>query len=399
MFWLAVLSSACAGALATWLILRNSWSAERATLIERLRAVGDAREQLSTEFRALAADALSRNNEQFLHLAETALEKKQTAVDELVKPLRSSLEKVDAQIQAMEVTRHGAYSTLSIQVKQMAESQLRLSEETRKLGDALRTPAARGRWGEVQLRRVVEMAGMLAYCDFTEQQTLTSEAGRLRPDLIVRLPNEKRIVVDSKVPLKAYLESLEETTEAGRNAKLKEHAGQIRRHLKSLGEKAYWAQFQQAPEFAIAFLPGEIFFSAALQQDPELIEYGVAQNIILATPTTLIALLKAVSYGWRQEQFARNAQEIRDLGCTLYERIRVFAEHYNEMGRSLGKAVTAYSKGKTSLESRLTSTARRFEELGVSKGAEIPEAYAIEAGDLVLLAAEPLNGTKSAAVS
>lgn len=396
MFWLAVLSAAFAGALAAWLILRNSWTAERATLVERLRgeeeklrALSQAREQLSTEFRALAADALSRNNEQFLHLAETALEKKQTAVDELVKPLKSSLEKVDAHIQAMEVTRHGAYSTLSVQVKQMAESQLRLSEETRKLGDALRTPAARGRWGEVQLRRVVEMAGMLAYCDFSEQETVMGEAGRLRPDLIVRLPNEKRIVVDSKVPLKAYLESLEEPTEAGRAVNLKEHAAQIRRHLKSLGEKAYWAQFQPAPEFAIAFLPGEIFFSAALQQDPELLEYGVANNIILATPTTLIALLKAVSYGWRQEQFAQNAQEIRELGCTLYERIRVFAEYYNEMGKSLGRAVTAYSKGKTSLESRLTSTARKFEELGVSKGAEIPEAFSIEAGELVLFASEP----------
>jgi DNA recombination protein RmuC len=391
MFWLAVVSAAVAGAIVSWLVLRNSWAAERATLIERL----SAREQLSTEFRALAADALARNNQQFLQLAETALDKKQTAVDEMVKPLKSSLEKVEAHIQALEVSRHGAYSTLSLQVKQMAESHIRLSEETRKLGEALRTPTARGRWGEVQLRRVVEMAGMLAYCDFTEQETVNSEGGRLRPDLIVRLPNDKRIVVDSKVPLKAYLESLDETTEAGRAAKLKEHAMQIRRHLKSLGEKAYWAQFQPAPEFAIAFLPGEIFFSAALQQDPELIEYGVANNIILATPTTLIALLKAVSYGWRQEQFARSAQEIRELGCTLYERIRIFAEHYNDVGKSLGKAVTAYSKGKTSLETRLTSTARKFEELGISKGAGIPEAYTLEAGELLLLATD----SKSASVS
>ncbi len=384
MFWMWLFLAAGVGAFLAWVALRE----ENIRLKERLNTVAATREQLSTEFRAVAADALSRNNQQFLQLAETALDKKQTAVDEIVKPLKSSLEKVDAQIQAMELTRHGAYSTLSVQVKQMAESQLRLSEETRKLGEAMRTPAARGRWGEVQLRRVVEMAGMLAYCDFTEQATLQSEAGRLRPDLIVRLPNDKRIVVDSKAPLRAYLESLDEPTEAGRAAKLKEHAQHIRRHLKSLSEKAYWSQFQPAPEFAIAFLPGEIFFSAALQHDPELIEYGVAQNIILATPTTLIALLKAVSYGWRQEQFAQNAHQIRELGCTLYERIRVFAEYYNDIGKNLGKAVTAYSKGKTSLENRLTSTARKFEELGVSKGAEIPEAYSLEAGDLALVPTE-----------
>jgi DNA recombination protein RmuC len=366
MLWLYVLLSAAGGALLVWIFLRE----ENIRLKERLAG----REQLSNEFRVLASDALDRNNTQFLQRA-----------DELVKPLKSSLEKVDAQIQAMEVQRHGAYSTLSQQVRSMAESQARLSDETRRLVDALRTPGARGRWGEVQLRRVVEMAGMVAYCDFAEQETIATEGGRLRPDLIVRLPNEKRIVVDSKVSLKAYLESLEEPTEAGRNAKLKEHAVQIRKHLRSLGEKAYWGQFQPAPEFAVAFLPGEIFFSAALQQDPELIEYGVSNNIILATPTTLIALLKAVSFGWRQEQFAQNAQEIRELGRTLYERIRIFADHYSEVGRNLGRAVTAYSKGRSSLETRLLATARKFDDLGVSKGAEIGELFPIEAADVTLL--------------
>lgn len=380
MFWLYLVLAACLGGLGVWIVLRE----EVVRLRERVAATTAARADISHEFRALAADALDRNNSSFLALAEATLERKQSAVDELVRPLKASLEKVDAQIQAMEVHRQGAYSSLSQQVRQMAESQLRLTDETRKLGEAMRTPAARGRWGEVQLRRVVEMAGMVAYCDFAEQETLMGEGGRLRPDLIVRLPNDKRIVVDSKVPLKAYLESLEEQSEAGRCAKLKEHAGQIRRHLRSLGEKAYWAQFQPTPEFAVAFLPGEIFFSAALQQDPELIEYGVANNIILATPTTLIALLKAVSYGWKQEQVAQNAQEIRELGATLYDRIRVFAEYYNEVGKSLNKAVKSYSQGRISLETRLTSAARRFEELGASKGPEIPDAYIIDGAELPL---------------
>jgi len=378
MFWLAILAAAAAGALIVWVILRE----EIVRLRERLTAASTSREQVSTEFRAefrsLAADALRGNNEQFLCLAESTLGHKQSAVDELVKPLKASLEKVETQIHALEVQRSGAYATLSSQVRSMAETQVKLSDETRRLVDALRTPAARGRWGEIQLRRVVEMAGMVAYCDFTEQETAGSEGSRIRPDLIVRLPNEKRIVVDSKVPLKSYLESLEEQTEAGRNTKLKQHAVQIRNHLRSLGEKAYWAQFQPAPEFAILFLPGEIFFSAALQQDPELIEYGVQQNIILATPTTLIGLLKAVAFGWKQDQFTENAKEVLDLGCTLYERIRLFTEHYNEIGKNLNRAASAYNKANSSLETRLLPAARRFEALGVSKGDTIPELVEAE---------------------
>ena len=369
MFWLALLGAAALGALIVWVILRE----ETIRLRERLAAMGASREQVSSEFRALAADALRGNNEQFLHLAESTLERKQSAVDELVKPLKASLEKVDAHIHAMEMQRSGAYATLTQQVRNMAETQVKLSDETRRLVEALRTPATRGRWGEIQLKRVVEMAGMVAYCDFAEQQTAGAEGSRIRPDLIVRLPNEKWIVVDSKVPLKGYLESLEETTEAGRTAKLKQHALQIRNHLRSLSEKAYWAQFQPAPEFAILFLPGEIFFSAALQQDPELIEFGVSQNVILATPTTLIALLKAVAFGWKQDQFTENAKEVLDLGCTLYERIRLFTEHYNEIGKNLNRAATAYNKANSSLETRLLPAAKRFEALGVSKGDPMPE--------------------------
>ncbi len=390
MFWLEILLALLAGAFLEWLLLRNKGVAEKAALTGRLEEVKTARDQLSQAFEALSSEALRNNNKQFLSLAESTLarfhatasgdlEKRQTAIDELVKPLKQSLEKVDQKIHAMEVTRSGAYATLTEQVKSMAESQIRLREETGKLAGALRSPAARGRWGEIQLRRVVEMAGMLEYCDFVEQESIGTEDGRLRPDLIVRLPNGKHVVVDSKVPLKAYLESLEESDEAGRAAKLREHAGQVRKHLTKLGEKSYWAQFSACPEFAVAFLPGEIFFSAALQADPELIEHGVEKNVILATPTTLIALLRAVAFGWRQEQIAENAQEIRDLGATLYERIRIFAGHYDEMGKSLGKAVALYGKGKSSLESRLIGPARKLKDLGASRGGEIEDVYAIPA--------------------
>ncbi|MGI8991533.1 MAG: DNA recombination protein RmuC, partial [Bryobacteraceae bacterium] len=289
MFWLEMLLAALAGAFLEWLFLRNKGVAEKAGLTARLEEVKAARDQLSQAFEALSSEALRNNNRQFLDLAESTLakfqanacgdlEKRRAAIDELVRPLKQSLEKVDQKIHAMEVARSGAYATLTEQVKSMAESQIRLREETGKLAGALRSPAARGRWGEIQLRRVVEMAGMLEYCDFVEQQTAGTEDGRLRPDLIVRLPNGKHVVVDSKVPLKAYLESLEESDEAGRAAKLREHAGQVRKHLTKLGEKSYWAQFSACPEFAVAFLPGEIFFSAALQADPELIEHGVGKN-------------------------------------------------------------------------------------------------------------------------
>ena len=336
----------------------------------RFETVEAAKHEMANAFRAASSEVLRDNSTQFLELAQERFErlkgdsihdlgKRQQAIQELVKPLRDALDKVEQQVTKVELDRVGAYSLLTSQVHS-------LETETRKLGTALASPTARGRWGEIQLRRVVELAGMLAYCDFAEQLSIAGAETRLRPDLIIQLPNEKQIVVDSKVPLTAYLAACELTDEGARKLKLEEHARQIRTHLKLLGSKSYAAQLPCSPEFVVAFLPGEIFFSAALQVDSELLEYGVQNNVILATPTTLIALLKAVAYGWKQEQMARNAQEIRRLGVQLYDRVKVFADHYENVGKSLRSAVQAYDKGRNSMETRLLATARKFEEFGVA---------------------------------
>ncbi len=401
MFWAFALPALAATGLAVWFytrfaaetaVLRAENSrliASEADLRARLEAERAARDQLRDQFQALSSEALERNNRQFLELAKSELSRyqveahgdlarRQQAIDEVVKPLRDSLTRVDEKIHSIELARAGAYAALNEQVKTMTEGQSILREETRKLSGALKSPIARGRWGEIQLKRVVELAGMTAHCDFEEQVTIATEDGRLRPDMVVRLPNGREVVVDSKVSLSAYLESLEAPGEAAATEKLKQHAQQVRKHIDRLGQKSYASQFAQAPDFVIAFLPGEIFFSAALEQQPDLIEYGVRNNVVLATPTTLIALLRAIAYGWRERQLARNAEEIRALGAELYDRIRIFAEHFSEIGAGLTKAVAAYSKGRNSLESRLLSTARKFEDLGIDRKREIAEVIAID---------------------
>jgi DNA recombination protein RmuC len=300
----------------------------------------------------------------------------------MIKPIRESLDKVDGKLGELEKSRVASYAALNEQIRGLVDTHLpRLQSETANLVKALRQPQVRGRWGEMQLKRVVEMAQMLEYCDFVEQETRSTEDFRLRPDMVVRLPGGKQVVVDAKTPLAAYLEAAESPDEAVQKAKLLEHARQVRDHMTALGRKAYWDQFQPSPEFVIMFLPGEMFFSSALQQDPALIEYGVNEKVIPATPTTLIALLRAVSYGWRQEALARNAQQVADLGKLLYERIASLADHWGTVGQRLDQAVKSYNESVASLENRVLVSARRLRDL--KAGAEDVEIAPIEPIELV----------------
>ncbi|MBE0429688.1 MAG: DNA recombination protein RmuC [Thermoleophilia bacterium] len=350
-------------------------------------------------FKALSAEALKSNNESFLELARTHLEKfqveakkdlesRQKEITEAVNPVRDSLAQVDHKLQAMEKERVSSYAGLNEQVKNLALTQNRLRDETSRLVRALRTPNVRGRWGEIQLKRVVEIAGMLPYCDFDEQISVTADDARLRPDLIVRLPGGKNIVVDAKAPLEAYLNALDCEEDSEKNAHLLSHSRQIRDHMVKLSSKAYWDQFQPTPDFVIMFLPGETFFSAALEQNPHIIEEGVNQRVILASPTTLIALLRAVAYGWQQEKLTESAEEISNLGKELFNRLCVFTEHLEKLGNSLEGAVSNYNKAVGSFDSRVLVTARQFPDLGLSSNKEVPYLKQVEKAPREISAAD-----------
>jgi len=370
--------------------LESQREAELKAADEKLKLLEQARAQLESSFKALSAEALSKNNESFLKLAEenlkkyqegakSDLEKRQESIHKTVEPVNEALKLFNQRIEKIEERRTATDASLKEQLSHLSQAQAELSRTTGSLVQALRAPQVRGQWGEMQLRRTVEMAGMVNYCDFLEQASHeTGEGQRQRPDMLIKLPNERQVVVDAKVPLAAYLDALEAKEAHVQTERMLAHARQLRDHIKGLSQKAYWNQFENTPEFVVLFVPNETIFSAALEQDPQLIELGVQNKVILATPTTLIALLKAIAYGWQQEAIAREAKQIAELGRELYERIGVVTGYFNDVGKTLGKTVDNYNKAIRSVESRLLVTARKFEALDSSNTDALPDTSVIE---------------------
>jgi len=361
--------------------LEATLNAERKGFEEKLKLLEQAKTALSDAFNALSANALRSNSEEFLKLAQSS-----------VAPIKEALGKFETKVQALEVAREGAYQGLVQQVTQLLDTGKDLRSETANLVQALRAPVTRGQWGEIQLRRVVEMAGMLNYCDFVEQATVATEGGSLRPDLVVRLPAGRTIVVDAKAPIASYIDAMAIEDEAARKVKLQGFAKLVRDHVTALGRKSYWDQFKDTPELVVMFLPGDHFYSTALQVDPSLIEFGVDQKVLIATPVNLIGLLRAIAFGWRQEAIAANAKEISELGAELYKRISDLGGHWVELGRNLSRTVEAFNGAVGSLESRVLASARRFKDLGAAPGSlEIDVVDAVEKAPRVL---KLLDGTK-----
>ena len=336
----------------------------------QLRILTQTNQQVEEKFRALANDALQKNSQLFLDRSRDQLQ-------HLVEPVNQSLRRFEEQVQAIEKTRAGAYSEITAQVTALTQLQERVRQSTDQLKTALRSPIQRGRWGEVQLRRVVEMAGMLEHCDFAEQKTLFGETNQ-RPDLIVRLPNDCTVVVDAKVSLEAYLRSIEAENEADRLRHLKDHANQVRTHIKALGEKAYWQRLSGSPEFVVAFLPLESLFSAALEHDPTLLDFGMEKRVVIATPVTLITLLLTVAHGWRQQVVMENLDKIRDTGTELYTRLLTMSQHFSKLGDAITKTVETYNQTVGSLEKNVLTSARKFKDLRPANAVQLEEVTVVE---------------------
>lgn len=350
---------------------------------DRLKLLEQSETRLRGTFDSMARDALRANNQLFLQLAhevfgreqteaQGALKEREAAIAQLVLPLRASLERTEAQVESLERERREAFASLRTQIETLSGGQAQLSRETRNLATALRRPEVRGRWGELSLRRIVELAGLTEHCDFTEQLRVAGEDGVLRPDLVVHMPEARDLVIDAKTPLDAYLAALEAPSEEERTLALRRHAQQVEARVRDLASKNYWSQFERSPEFAVLFLPGDQFLSAALGERPELLESALGQRVIISTPSTLIALLKTVAYGWRQSEVTHNAAVIRDLGQELYRRLSSFEGHLARLGQRLSSAVEAYNSAAGSLERHVNSQARRFTELGVTADAPLP---------------------------
>lgn len=363
----------------------------QASLEQQKKLLEDSKKALTEAFQALSAEALKSNNQAFIALARSQfetlqaqakgeLDTRQNAIDALVNPLKESLGRYEGQILEMEKTRQKAYGTLEEQLRNLAEANRRLEEETKHLSNALSSPLkARGRWGELTLRRVVELAGMSEHCDFTEQETIITEAGRMRPDMIVNVPGNRRIAVDAKVPLQAFMDAIDpERSVEERAAALERHGQLVRNHINQLAERKYWEQVGAELELVVLFLPGESFFTAALEQDRELMDDGMQKKVVLATPTTLIALLRSAAYLWQQEKMAQNAREISDLGKELHDRLKTFLSHFQALGSAIGRAVDSYNKAAGSMEGRVLVSARRFKELGATSGGELPELEQVD---------------------
>jgi len=362
---------------------------ERMRALEKQAALEQLNSQLKDTFNAMATEALNSNNEQFLRLAkeslgqfhikaEGELEKREKAVENLVKPIRDALEKTEKQVERMESGRQQAHGALTKHLETMAESHRLLQSETRNLVQALRRPEVRGQWGELTLKRLAELAGMVEHCDFQEQASVQTDNGQQRPDMVVRMPDKREIIVDAKTPLDAYLSAVESVKDDERKTRLEQHARNVRARIRELSSKSYWQQFRHSPDFVVLFIPGDQFLSAALDVDHTLIEDALSQNVILATPTSFVALLRAIAYGWRQEVLAENAEVIREVGQDLYGRLATFAEHLSRLGRSLDSSVSAYNKAISSYDSRILPGAKKFTELGVTARKQPPRLEPVE---------------------